>query len=252
MNELRLAFGFLTTIPVGSGGSMRPGDLGRAAAWFPAAGLVIGAALAAVRLLFTQVFPDPLGAALVVAVWIWLTGGLHLDGLADCGDGLLSAAPPERRLEIMRDPRLGTFGGMALAMHLLLKIAAVSAIAPASLPLSLTWPVSGGWLAFLLAPVLARWLILLAARQPMARPGGLGVAFAAGVSARSYLLSAVIPVVLLAAGGLRALAAGVLALLAAFGVIRLARARLGGLTGEVLGLMVELVELSVLLAFAVR
>jgi adenosylcobinamide-GDP ribazoletransferase len=104
-------------------------------------------------------------------------------------------------------------------------------------------------LPLLLAPSLARGLILLAARQPMARPGGLGAEFALGVKGPTYLAAAVVPLGLVLFGGPRALAAALLALVVALAAIRTARARLGGLTGDVLGLIVELGELASLLAF---
>jgi len=243
MKYLRQAIGFLTIFPVGFPGDFQPGDLGRAAAWYPFVGLLVGLLLCAGRFLFSRFFPDPLSAVLVVSIWAVLTGGLHLDGLADCCDGLLASVPPERRLEIMRDPRLGTFGNVGLVLFLLLKISAVMAIPPAAL----TWQ---PLIPLLLAPIISRWLILLAARQPLARPGGLGAEFALGVNRRTYLFAAILPLALVALGGLRAVAAAFLAMAAATGVIRVARARLGGLTGDVLGLIVELGELAFLLVFA--
>lgn len=249
MTKLKLAFSFLTTIPVQLTETLQPGDLGRAAAWFPLVGLVIGLLLAAARVALGYIFPTQLTAILVVALWAVLTGGLHLDGLADCCDGLLASVSPERRLEIMKDPRLGTFGGTGLFLHLLIKIGTVAAI-PVLLP-----PGSGvipSLLPLILAPALARWLILIVARQPTARPGGLGAEFALGVSRRTFFAAALVPLVLALAGGWRGLAAVFLAHLVMLGVIRLARARLNGITGDVLGLTVELGETAVLLAFAIR
>lgn len=236
------AISFLSVIPVQFNETFLPGDLGRAAMWYPLVGGLFGLGLCIVRLLFLRVFPDPLGAVAVVALWAGVTGGLHLDGLADCCDGLLASAPPERRLEIMRDPRLGSFAGIGLALFLALKVSAVMAAQA-----GMSWASVYG---LLLAPVLARSMILLAVRQPMARPGGLGAEFAAGVTNRTYMLAAILPLVLVGLGGLRAITAAVLAFIAAWGVIHLARSRLGGLTGDVLGLMIELSELAVLLVYA--
>lgn len=246
MKSFKLALSFMTMIPVRVTESLQPGDLGRAGAWFPLVGLILGGLLALARWGLGVILPGPLDAVLVIALWAALTGGLHLDGLADCCDGLLASLPPERRLEIMKDPRLGTFGGAGLLLHLLLKIFALAAITSiaAQGPLSL--------LALLLAPVLARWLILITARQPMARPGGLGVEFALGLRQRAFFTAAVLPLALIVLCGWRGLLAALLAHLMVWGVIRLARARLGGVTGDVLGLTVELGELAVLLAFAVR
>jgi adenosylcobinamide-GDP ribazoletransferase len=240
MTRLLLALSFLTAIPVRTS-APEPGDLGRAALWFPVVGLVLGALLSLAQALLNYLFPPLLAAALVVTVWAALTGALHLDGLADCCDGLLAAVPAERRLEIMRDPRLGAFGSLGLALFLVLKILAV-----ASVPSS----------AFLLLPfsaVLARWLILLVARAPAARPGGMGADFALGLRPAVFAIAALLPLALIIClEDWRALLAAGLAHLLAFGIIRLARARLGGVTGDVFGLTVELAELTTLLTFAAR
>ena len=242
MNGLRVALGFLTTLPVRAPEPYRPGDLGRAAAWYPLVGLVLGAILGLAALLLRVLLPAPVAAVLLVSLWALLTGGLHLDGLADCGDGLLAAVPRERRLEIMRDPRLGTFGGMSLALHLLLKTALLSTLLSATNTDSLL-------AALLVAPVWARWLILWVARQPMARPGGLGAEFALGLSWRAYGYAALVPLALLGLNPWRVLAAALLAHLVMAAVVWLARSRLGGVTGDVLGLVIELGEVFALLAF---
>ena len=120
-----------------------------------------------------------------MAFWVFLSGGLHLDGLADCFDGMLNSSLPERRLEIMKDPRLGTFGGLGLVLALLIKVAAVYSLAPGS-----------DWIAILTAAALGRWLILLAGKQPLARPGGMGADFALGLTNASFAWAAILPVIL--------------------------------------------------------
>lgn len=239
-----LALGFLTTLPVPRAvqTAPRPGDLGRAALWFPLVGLVLGALLLGADWLALWLFPPLLAGALVVALWAALTGGLHLDGLADCGDGLLAATTPERRLEIMRDPRLGAFGGLSLMLFVLLKVLAVAAL-PAG-------PLWARALPLLLAPVAARWLLLLAARQPNARPGGLGADFALGLRPAALWLAGAATLLLGLLGGGRGLLGLALAHLLAWLIFRAARMRLGGVTGDVFGLTVELTELTVLLTFA--
>lgn len=239
MNSLLFALGFLTSIPVRTP-APQPGELGRAGAWFPLVGVIIGAILAGAHYALNQVFSPLLSAALIVAAWAALTGGLHLDGLADCGDGLLAAVSRERRLEIMRDPRLGTFGGAALILHLLLKTFAVASFTAPSI------------MAFVLATATARWLILIVAAQPSARPGGLGEAFKRGLNRSVYAGAAVGPIILIALGGWRALIAVVAAHLGAMLIGHAARSRLGGVTGDVLGLTVEVSELIVLLVFAAK
>ena len=145
----------------------------------------------------------------------------------------------------MHDPRLGAFGGVGLILFLLLKVSAVMAVPP-------VFSTRGPLIALLLAPTLGRWLILLAARRPMARPGGLGAEFRLGINWRSYLYAGLAPVGLLALGGLRAFLAVGLAHLVMWAIVRLAHNRLGGLSGDILGLIVELGELSVLIVYAVR
>lgn len=234
------AIGFLTAWPVRTP-TPRPGDLGRAARWFPVTGLALGGLLAGAHLALAALFPPLLTAALTVTLWAALTGGLHLDGLADCGDGLLAAATPERRLEIMRDPRLGAFGGLTLALFLIAKVAAVSALE------------AGAWLPLALAASSARWLILPMARQPLARPGGMAAEFALGLTPATVGLAALVPAAFALYGLLaepRVLIALTLAHAVAWLIARRARARLGGVTGDVFGLTVELSELAVLLAFA--
>ena len=238
MKSLLLALSFLTVIPVKTS-APQAGDLGRAAMWFPFIGLGLGAALAAAHTALGFIFPPLLTAALVVALWAAITGGLHLDGLADCCDGLLAAASPERRLDIMRDPRVGAFGVVGVVLFLAIKIGAVASLAPGSTPY-----------VFLLAPGLARWLILPVAVQPPARAGGMGADFALGLNRLVFTGAALIPITLMIIGGWQAVIAVALAHAAAFAVIALARARLGGVTGDVFGLTVEIAELAILLAFA--
>src|SRR5690606_23854022 len=103
------AVAFLTTLPAPRV-PFSPDGLGRAAVWFPAVGLLIGLVLCLVAWVAHYLFDPWLAGALVVAAWAALTGALHLDGLADCCDGLFAPVPPERRLEILRDPRVGGFG----------------------------------------------------------------------------------------------------------------------------------------------
>lgn len=238
MRNLVLAIGFLTVIPVRVSDA-RLGDLGRAAGWFTAVGLALAALLAAALTGLVQFFPPLLTSALIVTIWVGLTGGLHLDGLADACDGLLASVPRERRLEIMRDPHRGAFGSMCLALMLILKVAALAA----------ALETGSAAYALLLALPLARWAMLIVARGPAARPEGMGADLANGLHPRSIALAALVPLALMPVGGLRSVAAFLLSVLLALGVAQLARRRLGGTTGDVLGVVVEVVEVGVLLVF---
>lgn len=234
--EFWLAVTFLTTLPAPAF-TVPPGGLGTAGRWFPGVGLLIGLLLWGVQSLAMRLFPPTLAGALVVLAWVVITGGLHLDGLADCCDGLLATTSRERRLEILRDPRIGTFAALGLILTLLLKTLAAGMVTP---------------LALLLAPVWARWLLLWVARQPQARAEGMGAAFAAGITPETLVIAAFFPVLLLFFGDWRGLIGAGLAVGAMIVLGRLARQRLGGVTGDVYGLVVEVCEVVMLLAFAAR
>ena len=119
--------------------------------------------------------PPLLAATLTLAGWAALTGLLHLDGWSDCCDALLAPLERQRRLEIMKDPRLGSFGVAGLALLLLVKLAALEGVLAATgAPLVRLAPVVA-------IPALARWGVVIAAASfPSARPGGMGDAFRRG------------------------------------------------------------------------
>jgi adenosylcobinamide-GDP ribazoletransferase len=230
-----VAFRYLTVLPLPP--SRAPGDLGRAAAWFPVVGLVVGACLALASLAADRLVPPGVGAMLLVALWAGLTGGLHLDGLADTLDGVGGGWSRERALAIMRDARSGPYGVTALVLVLGLKAATL-----ASLPEGLAWK------ALLLAPVIGRTgpLLLVRACRP-ARRDGAGHALAAGVRwpglVAGGLVAVVASVAILSGWGVMALA---LAGLLAWGWAGYLRRRLGGFTGDTLGALVEVTEALVL------
>ena len=241
MGSLILALRFLTVVPVPGREAEGPGALGRAAWWFPLVGLLLGAALALGSRLLDALWPPLIGAVLLVGAWKAVTGGIHLDGLADSLDGL-AGRDPARRVAIMRDSHIGVFGAAGLVLLLLLAVAALAGC-PA-------------WLrprALVLAPLVGRVTPLLAgAWLRPATPGqGLGAAFAAGLSRWAGVAHAVAACtlavgVLGAWGAALVVAAWAAALLAAALLAR----RLGGVTGDVLGASVELAELATLLGVA--
>jgi adenosylcobinamide-GDP ribazoletransferase len=182
--------------------------------------------------------PPLVGAALLVTGWKAATGGLHLDGLADCLDGL-AGPDPARRRAIMRDSRIGVFGAAGLVLVLILFVASLS---------ELTGPTRGGLL--LLAPAIGRVTPLLAgAWLRPATPGqGLAAAFAAGLSRWAGPVHALLGLALATwlLGPWGAAIAGAALGLALLGASFAAR-RVGGITGDVLGAIVELGELTVVL-----
>jgi adenosylcobinamide-GDP ribazoletransferase len=234
---LLAAVQFLTRLPVPSAGdALAPG-----LAWFPAVGVLLGAVLAAVDLgvRWLQV-PSLLDSTLLVVLLLALSGGLHADGLLDTCDALLGHASPERRLEIMRDPRAGSFGVVGVVCVIALKIAALDSLPSTARP---------GLL--LLAPALGRWAIVLVATVfPYGRPSGLGAPLKAAATPRTLLLASLVPAaasaLLGALGVLIALLAGLVALALGRWMLRL----LPGLTGDCYGAVCELVETAVWLGGA--
>ncbi|HET8531131.1 MAG TPA: adenosylcobinamide-GDP ribazoletransferase [Methylomirabilota bacterium] len=241
MGSLILAVRFLTVVPVPGREAQGASALGRAAWWFPVVGLLLGAGLAGAAYVLERLFPPLVAATLLVAGWKVVTGGIHLDGLADVMDGL-AGPDPGRRLAIMRDSRIGVFGAVGLILCLLLAVTAVADL-----------PGSARSRLLLLAPVVGRVAPLLVGKwiRPATPGEGLGAAFVAGLSRWAGPLSGLgglaLGAALLGPGGVVVAAAAwsVAVLWAGF-----AARRLGGLTGDVLGAVVELAELGALLAGA--
>ena len=227
ITAIRSAFGFLTRLPVGPWPLQN--DLNGISAWLPLVGIVVGGLVGGLTFLSSLLFSPLLCGVIGCACWVAVTGGLHLDGVADCGDGLPVEVTQERRLEIMKDSRLGTFGGTALFFNLAFKAAALAVLAASgSWPLLLT--------ACILAGLLARSQIFIAMRFPGARPVHALIAAAVTLGA----------CVLAGWSGLYALGA---ALAASLALLLYARRRLGGVTGDVFGCTVECTEWIVLLTF---
>jgi len=240
MRNLRIAFGLMTTLPIKLPDDWQAGDSGRASVWYPFVGLVIGGLTWLTWTGTMRIFPAPVAGILTLVLWVTLTGGLHLDGLADCCDGLLASTSVERRLEIMKDPRLGAFGGIGLILVLFLKAAILSTLNPETS------------LGIILAASLARWCILPAGRMPLARPSGLGADFAAGFHRKYIFLGAIIPLGLSIVLGIHGVISLLAGLVATALVLWLAKSRIGGVTGDVFGLVVEVVEVISLLVFTMK
>jgi adenosylcobinamide-GDP ribazoletransferase len=217
------------------------GRPGAGPAWFPVVGAGLGAVLALADLGLRRAGFAPLVAsALVVVLLLGLTGALHADGLMDTCDAVFVPADRARRLAIMRDPHVGSFGVVGLVAVLVLKVAAVDA---------LPQPVRSA--ALVVGPVLGRWAIVLAAALfPTARPGGLGERVRAASSRAGVAWASLVAIAACAwlgpAGALLAGATVVLVLLLGRGLTGL----LGGLTGDNYGALCEVTEMLVWLLVA--
>ncbi|MGO8949817.1 MAG: adenosylcobinamide-GDP ribazoletransferase [Ktedonobacterales bacterium] len=260
---LVLALQFLTILPVpGQRGTSNlspaaPLDMSPALSWFPLVGALIGGGLALLDWALTPLLALPVRDAVLLFAAALITGMLHLDGFIDCCDALLGAHSVERRLEILRDSRVGAYGAIGAALLLIARFAALGQLSG-----------SVRVLALVAAPLLGRWgMVYAVTRFPYARQQGLGSAFqrksgyllAATAVAISLLGVAAGVVALLVRGGAQRPAtevaelAGLLALTALLVTLAFtawASRRLGGgLTGDTYGAVNELVELAVL-AFA--
>jgi adenosylcobinamide-GDP ribazoletransferase len=243
LRALLTALGFLTRLPVAHGLRSEPSDLGRALALFPAVGLLLGALLAGCARALRGHLSSELIAVALVALLTALTGGLHLDGVADVFDGLGGGRGDRARtLEIMRDSRIGALGAAALQLTVLAKLFALRAL----LPLEPN-------LALYLFPLIARACVVpLVVCFPYAREAGLGAAFHAHGRMVHVLWAAAFTGAALVLTGGRAIYAAFAALSAALALAWLLQRRLGGLTGDVYGAAIELSEVAFLWVIALR
>jgi adenosylcobinamide-GDP ribazoletransferase len=231
---VRAAVAFLTAL-----GGARPPDA-TTFDWFPLVGAGLGLALGGLWWVATEAWPGPVAAAVVVVADLAITGMLHFDGLVDSADGLLPPLAPARRLEVMADPHVGAFGVATAAAVLLVRWASLAALRPGILLVAGLWCLSRTAMA------------IVARTQPYVRgEGGLAHSFAmtgAGTRARPsnawprvrgwLALGAGVALAGLLLGFWRpgpGAAAGGAALLAVVGLVLLARRRIGGYTGDVLG-----------------
>ncbi|MFN2121080.1 MAG: adenosylcobinamide-GDP ribazoletransferase, partial [Anaerolineales bacterium] len=219
-------------------------ELGRAVGFYPLVGLLLGAVLALVDLLLARILPVAVRSALILALWIVLTGALHFDGFVDSCDGLLGGATHDQRLAIMRDERAGAYGLAGGTLLLLILFSGLGAVQ------SLRWAV------LLLAPVIGRWAMALSVVLfPYSRSAGLGRDIKDNAGLEEAALSTVIAllVVLPLAWWLQSVVPlAALGLAAAIGwlVSQFSISRIGGLTGDIYGAINMIAEASVVLAFA--
>ncbi|MFQ3614488.1 MAG: adenosylcobinamide-GDP ribazoletransferase [Cyanobacteriota bacterium] len=257
MRRFWAALTFYTTLPLGRSENL---EFTGIAAWLPAVGLVIGGILCLIGIPL-RAFPDSVRAAVLLAVWVLLTGGLHLDGVADTADGLAinihkeshkgvtqgsetepGARGSRRRLEVMQDSHTGAYGVMALILLLLLKFAALTHLR--------VWPL------LLLVPAWGRWGQLLAiALYPYLRQQGSGrflkesTPFPAALWPGTALLLG-LTVGLAWAGILDGQLAGIWTMGAATGAVGVGywiNRQLGGHTGDTYGATLEWSEAIALL-----
>ena len=248
--DLVMALRFFSRLPTGTREFEAP-DLSRIAVSLPFASVIIALGPALLLLLLSLILPGYFAAALAVGTMLAVTGAMADDALADAADGVVGGATPERRLEIMKDSRHGTYGVAALCLYIVLRVVALGSIASVN-------PVGAAaiWIA---TTVLARsgslWLSL---ELPLARKDGVS-ATAGRVGQGSFGVGLLFSVLIafIAAAPATSVVAVVLAFLTAgliaWGWTAVCRKLIGGQTGDLIGALQALIEvgvLTVLLAFA--
>jgi adenosylcobinamide-GDP ribazoletransferase len=237
VNGFQAAASFLTRLRVGAGVDA-PADRARSVPWFPVVGGLVGLGAAGVYAGARLILPSVVAAALSVSTSVLLTGGLHEDGLADTADALGGGWNREERLRILKDPTHGTYGVLAIALGVVLRVGALAAL--------------GGWVALAVLPAAgalsrAGALGLLGWVRP-ATDDGLGARYSALLTRKLALEGALVALAMgLVALGIWGLPAALLAGLAAAVVGWLGVRKLGGVTGDLLGAAQQGGEVLVLL-----
>ncbi|ANJ57514.1 adenosylcobinamide-GDP ribazoletransferase [Pseudomonas silesiensis] len=236
-----IALQFLSSLPIRLPGMPTPQEVGRSLLFYPLVGLLIGVILWALNWLLPGT-PSLLHAALLLTAWVLLSGGLHLDGLADSADAWLGGfGDRERTLTIMKDPRSGPIAVVTLVLVLLLKFAALLALIEQQHSVAL-----------IIAPLIGRGAMLgLFLTTPYVRPGGLGQALADHLPRLAGMqVLAVSAVACVLVAGLSGVLAVVLAALVFAWLRHAMLRRLGGTTGDTAGALLELLEMTVIVGLA--
>ncbi len=262
--SLRASLSFFTRLPVGSHTSTA--SLAGLTAYLPAVGLIVGLCVGLSLCFFASFFPPTLAGILGACTWVVITGGLHLDGLADCADGLVVEAPKEKRLAIMKDPTVGTFASIALFFILALKVATLTHLVQTlfsrnSLSISIV-----GILTLCFVASLARTMVFLAHSAPNAREHekiqNLGKALTQGLTRTTKRKNALLMALVASITWLAVLffpvqslfaysvpLACISVLIVTYTLINKAKKCIGGVTGDVYGCLIELCECAALLSF---
>ncbi|MEH6565337.1 MAG: adenosylcobinamide-GDP ribazoletransferase [Halopseudomonas sp.] len=241
MMPFALALQFLTRLPVRLRRAPSAEESAESLLWYPLVGVVLGLLLLLGNVLLSGVDVS-LRAALLLAAWVWLSGGLHLDGLADTADAWIGGyGDRERTLAIMKDPACGPIGVLALLLCLLLKYCALALLLQHQL-----------WSLLLVAPWMGRCLLpLLLLTTPYVRAGGLGESLTRAMPRQRLQWVLLGNAVVLLCFGLVGLLAFMTAIVLTLLARRLLLQRLGGTTGDTAGALLEVAECTVLVVAAV-
>jgi adenosylcobinamide-GDP ribazoletransferase len=232
--SLRIAIGFLTIIPVNPR-NFEDGDLSAAVKFFPVVGLIQGSFIWGLLHILPRIFPVGIAVWLTVFAGAFLNGFIHWDGFADTADSL-GSRNPEKSLAIMKDSRLGAFGGIALSFLILGKIFALMQLTEVSV------------LVIISIAVLSRWgmAVMLYTQPPVSQ--GLLHSFRFSTPRRDLGIATGLMIILASAARMNGLLFLGITMVVLFLLNWLIRKRWGGVTGDILGASNELIELACFLA----
>jgi len=238
MKSLILMMQFLTKLPLPFEIKADKEDFSKGVIWFPVVGAIIGLMLSGLFWISNKYFNPLLAAATVVCFEVFITGGLHLDGLADSFDGLYSYRDKEKMLEIMKDSRVGTNGVLAIVFVIILKIALIYSLDE-----------SKALVILCLMPIVSRlMLVILAGFSKYAREKGMGGFFIGETSAKQVIAAVTLTLIL---HGIYPL--GLILLIPMIVITFIYRyhvySKIDGLTGDILGSWVEQGEVIYLIMF---
>lgn len=243
MMSFWVAFSTLTLIPMPAA-NPTPGDLKRSVVFYPLVGMALGLVFYSIHQIS---FSTDLQALVILLLWVGLTGALHLDGLGDCLDGWFGGHTPQERQRIMKAADLGTYGVVGIALTLLAKYVLLNhLIAQDHVEFFTTFHRAGLWLIAI--PTAARWAVSFACFIAKAPAGNHGLGSQVmGISTLLFAFATLLGIVGCAALKTEGLLVLGLALIVAWGVSRYSRSMIGGLTGDGMGMIIELTEVSALL-----
>lgn len=234
MKRLLFTIGFMTRIPIPFQMEMKEGDMEKGFVYFPVVGLIIGLIDAAVYLLFAKFLPIPMAIMMSILANLCVTGAFHLDGLCDTVDGIYSARTRERMLEIMKDSRIGTNGGIALVFDLAMKFTGIYYC-----------DINGmRWLIILLMPVVGKMVQgVIAYKAVYPRKNGIGIYVGTipGWGAAGAALIGLLPLIL--AFSYHGIFIWAVLLMMAYLFRIYITGKIGGVTGDVMGAGSELSEI---------
>jgi len=237
MKGFLIALQFLTIVPVRIDSEIKAEDFGGSLIYFPLVGLIIGAILLLILLIFNTLPPLAV-SAIIILVSVIITGGIHLDGFADTCDALYGFKSRQRALEIMRDSHIGTMGATGIALILLLKFVFIASMETRIL-----------WRSLILMPVFARWAQVFSSYiADYAREEGKAKNFIRYIDTKGMLISTAIAIAIFV---MTFKIKGLLLFVISFCIILLPihwiKAKIGGMTGDTIGAVSEIAEAAVLL-----